>query len=262
MKRIYWVTGKGGVGKSLYSVALAKYLNSINQNTIYVSAENDAPHELLSAIEIPSLDLSADKSSELYISMKFKSKVIAKAIVSTPFFKSIFNILPALGNLMFLGHLVHLLEKDPTLTIIVDMPASGHALTLIESSFLFERIFKTGVIFKDIINIHDFLYAKRNLELVILTLPTLMAIEETVELQASLKERGLENISLVLNNLLSLAKFDIELLPANVKEKIQQEEIIVKTFEQHISKQLPYYSSLDEQIIVERMIETLGANDE
>ncbi len=261
LKRIHWITGKGGVGKSLYSVALTKYLHNKNGNTQYVSAENSPPIELLKQLNTPFLELSTETSTELYIGIKFRSKLLAKGIMNTPFFKSIFNILPSLGNLMFLGHLVHLLEKDPTLTIVVDMPASGHARTLIESSFLFEKIFKTGIIFKDIINIHNFFYQQANMQLTILTLPTLMAIEETLELKESLEQRGLKYITLALNNLLHQASYTENCLPKNLAKKIEQEKEIITKFDSAITNQFAYCGSLVSEDIVSMIITKLEEQD-
>ena len=51
-------------------------------------------------------------SIEKYISSKLKSDIIASWIMKTPFAKSLFNIIPGIGYMIFLGHIIWMLEQD------------------------------------------------------------------------------------------------------------------------------------------------------
>jgi arsenite-transporting ATPase len=55
-------------------------------------------------------------------------------------------MIPGLGHMILFGHIIDELERDPELHIVIDAPASGHALTMFESTSTFETIFK-GTIF-------------------------------------------------------------------------------------------------------------------
>ncbi len=257
MKRLFCVTGKGGVGKTLYSLALTARLKQQHQNVYYINNENEYPIELLNQLDLPFWELSAAQSIELYIAMKLHSKILAKAIVATPFFKSIFNLVPALSNLVFMGHLVHRLAEDPSLIIVVDMPASGHALTLLQSSFQLKKIFKTGVIFSDIDKMHDFLYIQNNIQIKLLTLPTLLALEESYEVKTELEAMDIQDISIILNNYLPAAFPSTNNLPSTIINKIKSEEEIVKTAPNTINQILPFIPTNDMQTLINKLAEII-----
>lgn len=239
MKQITWITGKGGVGKTLHGLAHAYMLSQKGHKVFYINTEGQYDRGILHKLNIPYLELGPDDSIERYIAMKLNSKLLAKGIVATPFFKSIFNIVPAMAHLVFLGHIVHMAQDQPDLHLVLDLPASGHALTLIQSTFQFQRIFKSGIIFQDIENIHDFLYQQDNLHIEVLTLPSEMAIEEGYELIDGLKTLGINKAILSLNNLLSSQDYKIEQLPSMIQKKIEQENALVLEQKQNIDKSYP-----------------------
>ena len=70
----------------------------------------------------------------IYVARKLGSKMIAKWVSEAPFFKALFNILPSLGMMITLGHIIDQLEKNPKRTFVLDAPATGHTLALFNST--------------------------------------------------------------------------------------------------------------------------------
>ena len=159
-KRLYIFTGKGGVGKTSLAMAMTKHLEALGLNPKYNSFFQDPDRSLWKKLNLPVLDIDLNTSAEMYIGRKLNSKTIASWIMKTHFFKSLFQMIPGLGHMILLGHIIDDLEKDPKLIIVLDSPASGHALTMFESSSNFKKIFRAGMIVKDIDKMHAFLSAE------------------------------------------------------------------------------------------------------
>jgi len=220
-------------------MAIAKALESNGREVFYNSFDQPLNTELANLIELPSFSLSIEQSAKEYIAKKLGSETIAGWILKTPFFSSLFNMLPGLGHMILLGHLIDKLESNPNLTIVLDSPSSGHALTMFESPGNFKEMFRTGLIVDDIQRMEKFLYEPGAMEVIVCSLPTKMAIQEAIDLETKLKERQVPQTKLVVNDLLSFSK---PILEANEKDL---PEFIIKKIAgekeaQESSKQTPY----------------------
>jgi anion-transporting ArsA/GET3 family ATPase len=188
--RLYIITGKGGVGKTSLAMALTKNLEAHGVKVLYNSFYQNPEKHLWDKLNLPVLDTDLISSAELYIGRKLKSTTIASWIMKTHFFKSLFQMIPGLGHMILLGHILDELEKDPELTIVLDSPASGHALTMFESSSNFKKIFRTGMIVKDIEKMHNFLSKDHHLKTLIVAIATELAMTEAMDLKNELKEHS------------------------------------------------------------------------
>ncbi len=206
-KRLFIVTGKGGVGKTTLAMSIAKYLKEVDgRKVLYNSFDQPLPISHLKELDIPYFQLCMDTSAKEYIGRKLHSETIAGWILKTPFFSSLFNMLPGLGHMILLGHIISRLEEDPKLTIVIDSPSSGHAVTMFESPLNFRDMFKTGLIVEDIDRMEEFLFQKNHLQVLIAALPTLMATQEANDLAKELYERNVKAPIFLLNDLLTLNK--------------------------------------------------------
>lgn len=241
-RRLYIFTGKGGVGKTTLAMSFTKQLQLEGKNVLYYCFYQLPEKKLWNALKLPVLELDLEKSAEIYIGKKLNSKTIASWIMMTHFFKSLFQILPALGHMILLGHIIDELEKNPDLIIVLDSPASGHALTMFESSTNFKNIFKTGLIVKDIERMQNFLNTESNIATYIIANPTDLAITEARELQKELSEK---TSSIIINNsykkFFELNHLDTTQLPSFLESKLTAERemnLTVTTFP-HLTTNVP-----------------------
>ncbi len=259
IKKLYVITGKGGVGKTTLSLALAKSLIESNRKVLYISFDQPLNKILCHKLEIPFMDLTVHYSAELYIGKKLRSTTLASWVMKTPFFLSLFNMIPGLGHMIYLGHIINELESDPELTVVLDSPSSGHALTMFESSFNFKEMFGEGVLVKDIIKMHNFLQKENSLKVLVSCLPTSMAIHEGIELKKNLHEYKINNIELMINDAFSRTpKIKDAELPQFLCEKIKLENEILDKNQASIQTVFPHLLTLEKQDVVQELAKQMG----
>jgi arsenite-transporting ATPase len=232
-QRLVIFTGKGGVGKTTLALAYAKILKNRNLKVKYTSFYQTPDEELVFKVGIPLFNITVLESAEIYIGNKLGSKTIASWIMATHFFKSLFQMIPGLGHMILLGHILKELEADPNLIIVLDSPASGHAMTMFESSNNFKRIFKTGLIVNDIEKMKLQLEDPDFLKSYIVALPNELAIQESRELLEELSP-VYKNLEIIINNSLKkyceLSHIEESDLPQFLKEKIENEKEVLNGF--------------------------------
>lgn len=242
-KKLYIITGKGGVGKTMTALALSSYLQSTTSKKVYYNTFDTQPDlEICQSLGITPLYLPLEDSTAEYIGRKLKSTSIAKWVMKAPFFKALFNIVPSLGNMITLGHIIDRLEKSDDEIIVLDAPSSGHILTVLESPKNFNQIFQTGALVKDIHRMLDFMQNPNFVESWILSIPTELAVTEGFELKEKLEDSGLTNIKTVLNNVLASSnEFSQENLPEFIDKKIKIEKEILSQNEGKFRTIIPMY---------------------
>lgn len=215
-------------------MAFTKHLQNKGANVKYNCFHQQPEKSLEKAISLPTLEIDIDTSAEIYIGRKLNSTFIASWIMKTHFFKSLFQMVPGLGYMILLGYLIDELENDPSLIIVLDSPASGHALTMFESTSNFKNIFKNGLVVKDIDKMQQFLSGRNNLKTFVVTLATELALSEALDLKNELDNNLPDteaHTHLLVND--SFKKFfqlkgvDEKTLPSFLTQKIELEKNIV-----------------------------------
>lgn len=226
--RLIIVSGKGGVGKTTLAHGITRELSRQGLKAYYTSFDQSCPSEILKD-GTPRFLTSPEESSEIYIGLKLKSPLIAKWVMKTPFFKALFQVLPPLGHMILLGHYIKELEDNPDKYIVLDSPASGHAMSMMSSLTNFKEIFKFGVLVEDIDRMNNFLKQPKNVKTIIASIPTEMSIEEGLDLKKFFKDWGIENVSLVINNSLNSDVVKSSSAPL-VQKKLKIENEILKRY--------------------------------
>lgn len=231
--RLYIFTGKGGVGKTLLAKSFTRYLQSQNFNAVYLTFSSsdlgdESTDNVIEEVDgIKQLSLDLEKSAQGYIEKKLGSKMVASWIIRTPFFRALVNMLPGFNYLIYLGQVLELAEADKSLVFVLDSPASGHALTMIEATSNFGQIFGSGLVFEDTSKMLSRLNNPEYAKVVIAALPTQMSWQESVELKSSLRERTPIGCDIVLNNCLTPLFSKREHIPLNLHEKLLFEDKLI-----------------------------------
>ena len=197
-RNLYIFTGKGGVGKTTLSFSFAKYLQDQGKKVKYIYFKTGSISESKKHIDqgqsigaqlgVDCVGLDLKTCAQGYISKKMKSETIGKWVVKTPFFKALINMIPGFNYLIYLGRILEFIHVDPELIVIIDSPSSGHALTMLEATHNFSEIFQSGIIFDDTKKMIDLMFGENFLQVNIVTLPTQMSVQESLELNQNLQK--------------------------------------------------------------------------
>jgi hypothetical protein len=254
--RLYIFTGKGGVGKTTLAKSFVKTLIEHDHEAIYVTFKSQSVTDASSGnLELQSagfkeLHLDLEDCAKGYIEKRLNSKMIASWIVKTPFFRALINMVPGFNYLIFLGKMIQMTMDNPRLILVLDAPASGHALTMVESTTNFRQIFESGVIFDDASRMLALLNDPYFTKIHVISLPSQMSWQEAHELKVGLKERTPVNIQITVNNCLyPLVADKIDSLPSGLREKVLNEQQLVREHETEMHCILPHSLAFESHAI-------------
>lgn len=202
--RLILVTGKGGVGKTLLSAAIADNAAASGQRTLWVEMadaarggdvfDGYAPQYTSSLIK-PQLwgtHLQLQLAIEEYLDIIFRFPLLARLIGRNRLFKALTAALPGLDALVMLGKIWYEFERlhkgqaywDK---IVVDAPATGHGLSLLKLPQAALDIASSGPIADRAADINAMLCDRSACSIVLASLPEPLCIDETLDLLRALK---------------------------------------------------------------------------
>lgn len=190
---------------------------------------------------IREISLDLEDSARGYIERRLNSKMIAGWIVKTPFFRALVNMVPGFNYLIYLGRVLEIGKENPRMIVVLDAPASGHALTMVESTTNFQQIFESGIIFEDthkmLSRLNDPAYTKIH----VVSLPSQMSWQEAIELKTGLKERTPVDVHITVNNsLFPLVEQKLSELPPGLREKALNEKQLIEEHQAEMQCILPH----------------------
>lgn len=238
-RRLVLVTGKGGVGKSTLSAALALVAARAGKRVVVCEVEGpSAVAPLLGTAEIRSGQpprpigegvhlavLCPEEGIKRYLADKIRVPGVVELVFKQPVVSRFFRAAPAFSEMGVLYTISQLLDERDAAGrprwdhVIVDLPASGHAVGMLEAPFVGKRIFLAGPVRALCESIERMLIDHDLATCAVVTLPEELPVNEALELSAKLRERGL-HVEAVLANAVeeeALAPRERELL-----EKIQK----------------------------------------
>jgi len=147
-RRLLLVTGKGGVGKSTVAAALALRLAAGGRRTLLCEVNAGGRlGRMLAHPEVgptvtgvePNLwmvDLQPDESMREYVLMKIRLERVYRAVFENRMVRYFLRFIPSLAETLMLGKVMWHLRQWPDAPggfdrIVMDLPATGHALTLL-----------------------------------------------------------------------------------------------------------------------------------
>ncbi len=267
LKRLYIFTGKGGVGKTTLSLAFTRWLVEQGHQATYLTLSQQALRDETEVEtklpigwqSIPHNHLELEDCAEGYITKKLGSQLLARWIVRTAFFRALVNMLPGFGYVISIGKMLEMLQAAPQLIIVLDAPASGHALTMMEATGNFREIFQAGLVFDDTEKMLKRLYDPEHTGIRIFTLPTTMALHEAIELKNAIHHLAPLDAKIFLNHSLETWGTELQGAPAALAAKLQLEQEAVNQCRQDITASFPYSASGQAEELYTDLKPQLGA---
>lgn len=219
--RAVLVTGKGGVGKTTVTASLARFAASRGKRVLCAEIAGDpaASSALADALGVDHLDIEP-----ITVSENIKAVLLAPHLGHTKFLRDVLPMklladaamrsaairrflaaaptFPEMGVLYRLLDLVRMKRKDGSdehELIIVDLPATGHALALAQIPASLLRIIPSGPIAAAVREGLDLLTDKQRTGAIVVTLPETLPVSEALELVKGITQHDIPLAQVMVN---------------------------------------------------------------
>ena len=221
-KRLIFVTGKGGVGKTTIAAALG--LAAAGAGRRVLVCEVAAEERITAAFGVPAIGFeeveieprlsafsaSPDGAMQEWLHDQLPSRTLAGLLGGNRIFQSMTAVMPGLAEMVTVGKLWELAQLErrqpssaPYDLVIVDAPATGHGLALLETPRNFTELARVGPIHRQASIVDAFVRDPATTAVIAVALAEEMPVNETIELERRLNDGlGLELERVLVNAVL------------------------------------------------------------
>jgi anion-transporting ArsA/GET3 family ATPase len=204
-KRIVFVTGKGGVGKTTVSLALGLAAAAAGRRTIVceVASQESASrlfgraeigfHEVELRENLFTISIDPDRSMREYLELQLPVKAMGDLLYRSRIFTYLAAATPGLREMVTIGKIWELaLPKRKTKRasaydlVIVDAPATGHGIGFLQTPQNFADIARVGPMSQQASKINATIVDHSRAGAVIVALPEEMPVNESALLEGEL----------------------------------------------------------------------------
>ncbi|MGC1677714.1 MAG: ArsA-related P-loop ATPase [Candidatus Binataceae bacterium] len=219
-RRVTFILGKGGVGKTTLAAALASARATAGSRTLLIETDARAPMAAALSVErsyrpleaAPNLFtmlLDGGHALEEYLAMVVPGRVLLRAVYASRLYQFFVQAAPGLRELVMLGKIYYesgRKEHRRNLwdSIIVDAPSSGQALALLRMPTAARATFRQSVVGIEAANIGKWLRDRETCAIVEVTTPDSLAMSEALEMHATLSAMQLAPSQVFFNRLASV----------------------------------------------------------
>lgn len=234
--RLLFVSGKGGVGKTSFASAFAKAASNRGRKVLLVEIDNIHP-SLTSIFGVaPGYEptqvqenlfisnLTWQNALEDWLTDTVKSRTVVQMILSNRVAMIFLDATPGAREIVILAKIISLLKEWDH--VIVDLPASGHALGILRVPKTAKKLMKAGPV-HEIANKVLHMFAKATSRVVLVSLPEEMVVNETIEFSQKLEKEVPElGKPIVLLNRMSIPSLeeDENILIDRLREKTTESQ--------------------------------------
>ena len=216
-RRLVVIAGKGGVGKTTVAAALGLAATRAGKRTVIsevagqerlaalfgAKPSQHAERELAPGLYAVSID--PERAKREYLELQLHSGTLAGILGHSRVFQLLTAAAPGLTELTTIGKVWDLAQLDRRTTgarfdlAIVDAPATGHGLALLEAPRTYANLARVGPVHRQALRIDKFLHDRARTALLGVALPEEMPVNETLDLEARLTDSGLRLEAVLVN---------------------------------------------------------------
>jgi anion-transporting ArsA/GET3 family ATPase len=177
------VSGKGGVGKTVVSQAIARALAESGRRTLWVTFEDPLrPQGETQQIDpnLWHLNCEAGRAFEEYMRLKIPVSRLATLFVENRLMRYLAKAAPGMHELVLLGKVWF--ERPRYDHVVVDMLSTGYGIAMFQSTRNFAHLFKGGPIQRDAEAMLETFADPALTGQLIVSLPEEMPLRESLEL--------------------------------------------------------------------------------
>jgi len=212
--RVVIVAGKGGVGKTTVSAALARMAASAGLSVLVVELEGKSglaaafgSLELLGYTErmlapgIKARSVTADEALLEYLDEHALSKM-ARKLATSGLIDVVSTAAPGIKDILILGKVKQLEQSRAADLVILDAPAAGHALSFLQSAKALVDVVRSGVVRAQAQGVLEMLTDPSRCQVLLVTIPEETPVNEVVETADALRTKvGVALAGVVVNGL-------------------------------------------------------------
>lgn len=231
-RRLVFITGKGGVGKSTVTAALARALARDGRRVLVLETDTFSAMEDLFDYESTGLEpvmiseglyASNLTSEECFVATLRRfvpSERIARAVINNRIARVFFKAAPSVDEVTILDQVREFFEKTDDADqpyydhILVDLPASGHAVTFLNVPATMHGMMRgIGPIANMSGQVADLIADESTTALIAVCLPEEMPVNETIELADDVVETLGRPMDLAIANMVHRTPLDDDIRP-------------------------------------------------
>lgn len=196
--KLVFVTGKGGTGKTSFAAALARLSASRGRRVCVVEIDSHRP-ALTSVLgarpayeptpvgkNLYATNVTWQEALEDWLNHTIPAKRVVRLVLANRIVQAFLEATPGARETVILSRVVSLREHYDQ--VVVDMPASGHALSLLSVPHIAVRLMGAGPV-RDRSEEVLAVFRERATALVVMALPEEMVVNETIELWQDLRRQ-------------------------------------------------------------------------
>ena len=213
-RRLLFVTGKGGVGKTTTAAALALHAAREGRRTLV--CETDAKGDLADAYEAGTLAFEArelqprlfamamdtEASLKEYLAVQLKLPRLARLGALARTFDFLANAAPGIRDILSVGKLAWEVRQSHYDLVVVDAAASGHVLGQLRAPQAINELMSVGLVREQTGWMIELLGDPTVTGVVVVAAPEEMPVTESLELVGELAETGIDLAAVVVNRVL------------------------------------------------------------
>jgi anion-transporting ArsA/GET3 family ATPase len=227
-KRLLFVTGKGGVGKSTVAAALGLLAARRGKRVILCEL---AQQERVSRVfrregvgfeetelrpGLAAISIDPQRALEEYLRVQVGNRALFKLLFDNRVFQYFAAAAPGAKELVTMGKVWELAQLDRPWTgktarydlVVVDAPATGHGLGVLKVASTIRDVARVGPIRRQADRIDSFVRDGRRTGVVTVALPEEMPVTETLEFRERLRDQMAMAVDAVVVNGLYPERFD------------------------------------------------------
>lgn len=206
--RVAIVAGKGGVGKTTVTAVLARSAIARGLRVLVVELDGKPTLDhLLPDAEV--LHLSASAALGEYLDTHGLG-LVTKRLMRSGIIEVVASAGPGIDDIVVLGKIKQLEQSGEYDLVVVDGPAAGHAVTLLESADGMRSTMRSGPIAHQAAEVAAMVTDPARCQVVLVTLPETTPVNECIDTAFALEERVGVHLGPVVVNSVDLG----EVLPA------------------------------------------------
>lgn len=215
-RRLAFVLGKGGVGKTTVAAALGLGLADAGHRTLLLEVGAEQRSEALFGVApstqdprevrpgLFALSVDADRATQEYLTLQLRVRPLVEMMTRSRAFHQVTQAAPGLAELVTLGKIWDLATsvRDGTPVwdrLVVDAPATGHGIALLEVAGNVRDLAGSGPISDQADAIEAVIRHPGATGVIVVARPEDLAVSEALESIATLRARGLPVTCAVVN---------------------------------------------------------------